>query len=189
MYCPLYRGLPGRAGGSAAASHAEDNRHQGAKAARTTANVLTGSSLAASGRLPGDGVVNGKGHLDPGEASGQTVSQAAPSHLLPGDEGWMAEKVLVADLSTLNAQISRYVLRLLDADAGRAAHVSVEDEQALGLLLAELGKRVQGRAAQRAELVGGGELVIEGEKNPQPQALEPGQGQGQGLNSDMDNGP
>lgn len=119
------------------------------------------------------------------QADPQRPSQQQPGHLVPGDEGWTAEKVLVADLSTLNAQVSRYVLRLLDVDAGRAEPVSLEDEQALGLRLAELGERVQGRANQRAELAGSAGPVIDGEA--QPQAFEPEQPSTSGTA--MDNGP
>lgn len=102
------------------------------------------------------------------------------SHLLPGDEHWLTDKALLADLSELNTAIARYVLRQLDVDAGQAKPVSITDEQEFGRKLSELGERVQGRAERRrAE---GGDQVIEGEA-AQPQALEPGHEPG------MDNGP
>lgn len=99
--------------------------------------------------------------------------------LVPGDEGWAAEKALVADLSTLNTQIGRYVLRLLDADAGRAEQVSVDDERALAGRLAGLASTLRARVERRAAL---GELpaTVEG-GNPQLQALQPSLA--------MDNGP
>lgn len=69
------------------------------------------------------------------------------SDLLPGDEGWPEDKVLIADLSSLNAGIARYIVRHLDADAGHAEPISVEDEQAFGLKLVKLGNQLQRRAA------------------------------------------
>lgn len=49
----------------------------------------------------------------------------------PPDEAAHQDSMLIADLAELNTIIGRYILRLLDADAGRAAPVSVEDERAL----------------------------------------------------------
>src|SRR5256885_6835160 len=48
---------------------------------------------------------------------------------------WHDELVLMAELSNVNNQIARFVLRLLDADAGRAEEVSVSDEGILGVRL------------------------------------------------------
>jgi hypothetical protein len=103
-------------------------------------------------------------------------------HLLPHDTGWVEDKVLMADLSRLNAEVARYVLRQLDVNAGRAEQISVEDEHALGMRLVELGEAVQARAVHREQrgqqprdtssAGGTGLLVVESE-GPQPRALEP----------------
>jgi hypothetical protein len=82
------------------------------------------------------------------------------SHLLPDDDGWPEDNALLADLSSLNAGIARYVLRHLDADAGQAEPIGAENEQALGLRLVELGGRLQRRATRREPSIG---AVIEGE--------------------------
>jgi len=63
---------------------------------------------------------------------------------------WHEELVLMAELSSVNNQIARFVLRLLDADAGRKEQVSVVDEGRLGMRLVDLGQALQDRAAQRA---------------------------------------
>jgi hypothetical protein len=63
---------------------------------------------------------------------------------------WHEELVLMAELSSVNNQIARFVLRLLDADAGRKEQVSVVDEGRLGTRLVDLGQALQDRAAHRA---------------------------------------
>jgi hypothetical protein len=72
------------------------------------------------------------------------------SHLVPGDQAFHEDKQLMADLTTLNGQLSRYVLRQLDADAGRVRPTSHDDEQALAETMATLARKVQERANQRA---------------------------------------
>ena len=67
------------------------------------------------------------------------------SHLLPSDARWPADNELLVDVSRLNTDLARYVLRQLDIDAGRAKPMSVDDEHALGHQLIELGQRVQRR--------------------------------------------
>jgi hypothetical protein len=83
-------------------------------------------------------------------------------------------------LSSLNNKITRYILRVLDADAGRVEPVSVVDEQALGVRLSELGEAVQARAARRVELEPGNSppVVVDGDF-AQPLALGPGVGMDQ----------
>ncbi|HEX2130141.1 MAG TPA: hypothetical protein VHH15_01180, partial [Actinophytocola sp.] len=66
------------------------------------------------------------------------------------DPDWHDELVLVAELSSVNNQIARYVLRLLDADAGRREQVGAADECALGGRLVDLGYALQNRAVHRA---------------------------------------
>jgi hypothetical protein len=104
-----------------------------------------------------------------------------PSQLLSGDEDWQAEKALLADLSELNTDIARYVLRQLDVDAGRARPISVADERALAKKVDQLGTALHARADRREAL---GELTatVEG-KTAQPRAIEPSR------EPRMDNGP
>jgi hypothetical protein len=47
------------------------------------------------------------------------------------DEAAHEDSVLIAELAELNTMIGRYILRFLDADAGRAEPISTEDERAL----------------------------------------------------------
>lgn len=93
--------------------------------------------------------------------------------LLPGDEAWSEDNVLLADISDLNAAIARYVLRQLDVDARQAAPMPVGDEQTLGRQLVDLGERVQRRAARQAAQAKPAERAIEVAAS-QPRALGPG---------------
>lgn len=63
---------------------------------------------------------------------------------------WHDELVLVAELASVNNQIARFVLRLLDADAGRREEMPVGDECHLGGRLVDLGYALQDRAVRRA---------------------------------------
>jgi hypothetical protein len=74
---------------------------------------------------------------------------------------WHDELVLMAELSRVNNQIARFVLRLLDVDAGRAEHVSVADEGRLGVRLIELGRALQDHAMHRAPGFTGKGMAIE----------------------------
>jgi hypothetical protein len=74
-----------------------------------------------------------------------------------GDQGglvtapdWHDELVLIAELSRVNGQIARFVLRLLDADAGRREQVSVADETYLAGRLVDIGHALRDRAIHRA---------------------------------------
>lgn len=86
-------------------------------------------------------------------------------HLLPDDVGWRADKALVADLSRLNAQLTKYVMRYFDADAGLAEPVSIVDERTLGEQLTKAAAELQARAERRAAL-GGQPLTVEGDVEP-----------------------
>jgi hypothetical protein len=63
---------------------------------------------------------------------------------------WHDELVLMAELASVNNQIARFVLRLLDVDAGRKEQVSVADEAHLAGRLVDLGHALQDRAMHRA---------------------------------------
>lgn len=72
-----------------------------------------------------------------------------------GGAQWRAELELIGKLSTLNQDIARYVVRSLDADAGRTQPTSPADEAALGVRLVEVGTVLQDRARDRqATIVG-----------------------------------
>lgn len=49
----------------------------------------------------------------------------------PPDEAAHQDSVLIAELAEINTLIHRYILRFLDADAGRAEPISIEEERAL----------------------------------------------------------
>jgi hypothetical protein len=57
--------------------------------------------------------------------------------------------VLLADLSHLNAEVTRYVLRQLDGDAKQAEPLSIQDEHTFAQRLINMGERVQRRATSR----------------------------------------
>lgn len=63
---------------------------------------------------------------------------------------WHDELVLVAELSSVNNQIARFVLRMLDTDARRREQMEVADECRLGGRLVNLGYALQDRAVHRA---------------------------------------
>jgi hypothetical protein len=65
-------------------------------------------------------------------------------------DDWHDELVLVAELSSVNNQIARFVLRMLDTDARRREQIGVADECRLGGRLVNLGYALQDRAVHRA---------------------------------------
>jgi hypothetical protein len=67
----------------------------------------------------------------------------------PPDEAAHQDSLLIAELTQVNTQIGRYVLRFLDADAGRADHISTDDERALAVQLAKAADALRARAARR----------------------------------------
>lgn len=71
------------------------------------------------------------------------------NHLVRGDGAYHDDKLLIAGLTAVNDQISRYVLRHLDADAGRAVPTKPDDEVALGKQIIRLGRAVQVRGERR----------------------------------------
>lgn len=70
-------------------------------------------------------------------------------HLVRGDGAYHDDKQLIAGLTAANGQISCYVLRHLDADAGRAVPTEPDDEVALGDHIIRLGRAVQARGEHR----------------------------------------
>ena len=74
---------------------------------------------------------------------------------------WHDELVLVAELASVNNQIARFVLRLLDADAGRRAEMAVGDEYGLGGRLVDLGHALQDRATYRGRRDGGVDILVD----------------------------
>jgi hypothetical protein len=73
------------------------------------------------------------------------------NHLVLGDETFHDDKQLIAELTDLNGQISRYLLRHLDAEAGRSVPTSTDDEHDLGMQLVRLGLQVLERAERRRQ--------------------------------------
>lgn len=71
-------------------------------------------------------------------------------HLAPGDQAFHADKQLMADLAKINEQLSRYVLRMLDADARRVEPVRVADELRFAQTLRTVADRLEARADRRA---------------------------------------
>lgn len=61
------------------------------------------------------------------------------------DYAFLGDRRLIANLAALNEQVSRLVVRLLDADAGRAEPVSVADEQTFAASLRVMADRMQER--------------------------------------------
>ena len=57
---------------------------------------------------------------------------------------------LMHDIAALNTKLARYLFRFMDADAGRADPVAVDDERTLAKELNELAARMQARADRRA---------------------------------------
>jgi hypothetical protein len=70
----------------------------------------------------------------------------------PPDEGAHEDSVLIAVLAAVNTMIARYILRLLDADAGRAAPISIEDERALVDSVADVLGSLRSRAERREHI-------------------------------------
>lgn len=105
----------------------------------------------------------------------------AESHLVPGDT-YHDDKQLVADLSSLNGQISRYVLRHLDAEAKRAVPTTPDDELALATRIIQVGEAVEARAKSRITTA---ESTVLNGVATEPKLLDPGNSH----TGDMDNGP
>lgn len=78
-------------------------------------------------------------------------------------ETWRNERALMNRLGNVNRDIGRYVLRLLDVEAGRAPALPPAEEHQLGSRLVELGTAVQARAARRGPERG---VTVDGSVGP-----------------------
>lgn len=56
---------------------------------------------------------------------------------------------LMHDVSALNTELGRYILRFLDADTGRAEPLSVPDELALAEKVTAIADGIRARATRR----------------------------------------
>lgn len=69
----------------------------------------------------------------------------------PPDVTAHLDNLLMAEVTSVNNELGRYVLRFLDADARRGAPLSTDDERALGDRLAAVAQGVRARAARREQ--------------------------------------
>jgi hypothetical protein len=69
----------------------------------------------------------------------------------PPDETAHLDNLLMAEVTSLNNQLGRYVLRFLDADAGRIEPLSVANERVLADRVAAMAEGMHARAARREQ--------------------------------------
>lgn len=67
----------------------------------------------------------------------------------PPDEAAHGDSILMAAIANVNNQLGRYVLRFLDADAGRGEPVTPDDERALADSVAAIAEGLRARADRR----------------------------------------
>ena len=67
----------------------------------------------------------------------------------PPDDAAYQDNVLMAAIAHVNNQLGRYVLRFLDADAGRAEPLSSSNERALADSVAAIAEGLRARADRR----------------------------------------
>jgi hypothetical protein len=67
----------------------------------------------------------------------------------PPDEAAHEDNVLMAAITNVNTQLGRYVLRFLDADAGRDKPLSPHDERALADSVTAIAEGLRARADRR----------------------------------------
>jgi hypothetical protein len=71
---------------------------------------------------------------------------------IPGpDDAAHDDGLLMHELTVVNSQLGRYVLRFLDADAGQTEPIDISDECALAERLANAAERIRNRAARREQ--------------------------------------
>jgi hypothetical protein len=85
----------------------------------------------------------------------------------PPDESAHLDNVLMAEVTQVNTLLGRYVLRFLDADAGRAEPLSVTDERALADRVTRIAEELRARARRR-ELHGTPRLLVDRTSGQQP---------------------
>lgn len=78
------------------------------------------------------------------------------------DEAAHRDGRLIHELTVVNAQISRYVLRFLDADSGHSEPIGVDDEHALGERMADIAAGPCARA-ERRRASSAGPLTVDGD--------------------------
>jgi hypothetical protein len=67
----------------------------------------------------------------------------------PPDPVAHEDGLLMADVTAMNTELGRYVLRFLDADSGRAEPLSVTDELALADKVTAVADGLRARAVRR----------------------------------------
>jgi hypothetical protein len=80
------------------------------------------------------------------------VASTSPRVVPEPDESARLDAELMAELSNANAQLARYVLRFLDADARRAEPVPISEEFRLASCLSVASKAIHARAELRKAL-------------------------------------
>lgn len=79
----------------------------------------------------------------------RSAPQADASRYLAYDAA-RDDAVLMREVTVVNTLLGRYLLRFLDADAGRADQIEIADETALADQLATVAKGIHRRAERRA---------------------------------------
>lgn len=69
----------------------------------------------------------------------------------PPDHAAHLDNLLVAEIANVNTRLGRYVLHFLDADAGRVAPSSAEDDRALADTVADVAEGLRARAERREQ--------------------------------------
>jgi|tagenome__1003787_1003787.scaffolds.fasta_scaffold14859507_1 hypothetical protein len=72
----------------------------------------------------------------------------------PPDEAAHQDSLLIAELAEVNTMIARYIVPLLDADAGRADQISIEDERDLADRAASAIGSLRNRTQRRVRVLG-----------------------------------
>jgi hypothetical protein len=65
------------------------------------------------------------------------------------DDAAYQDNVLMAEVAEVNTMLGRYVIRFLDADAGRVAPLSTSDERALADQVTAVAAGLRARAVRR----------------------------------------